>query len=350
MIHLMVGEDWHGKRLDRFLFAQCAQYPGSVLYKAFRKRDVRVNNKRSQADTLLASGDMVTAYLPDVDPTASKKARPNVEAIPLILHEDEQLLIVDKPQGVAVQPTQRDPVPTRRQDFHTDGTAGDVPTTVVTGDPPFDLLLRQWWAKNRDPLAVGFPALCHRLDRNTGGLLMLAKTEAARQAVSAALRAHQIRKKYRCFVAGVPSPSSAVVDAWLEKDASAGRVYIHEAPRENAVPIRTRYRVLEHHQEVSLLEVEIITGRTHQIRAQLARLGYPILGDSRYGSNAVNRRHGVTKQLLWACELVFSDSLVTELPGIAGSTISCDIPEESLPSALRLAFGGHMARHMANPE
>lgn len=350
MIHLTVGEEWQGKRLDRFLFAHCAQYPGSVLYKAFRKRDVRVNNKRSQADTLLESGDEVTAYLPDADPMASQKARPFLETIPLILHEDGQLLIVDKPQGVAVQPTQRDPVPARQQDFHAGSDAADVPTAAVVQDPSFDLLMQQWWARNREPLAFGFPALCHRLDRNTGGLLMLAKTEEARQAVSAALRTHQIRKKYRCFVAGVPTPSSTVVDAWLEKDAGAGRVYIHEAPRENAVPIRTRYRVLEHHQEVSLLEVEIITGRTHQIRAQLARLGYPILGDSRYGSNAVNRRHGATKQLLWACDLVFSDSLATVLPGVAGRTVSCGIPEETLPSALRMAFGGYIARHVADPE
>lgn len=350
MIRLVVGEDWHGKRLDRFLFAHCGQYPGSVLYKAFRKRDVRVNNKRSQADTLLESGDDVTAYLPDVDHVAANQARPYVEALPLILHEDGQLLIVDKPQGVAVQATQRGPAPTRQPNSHAGSADVEVSAAVISQDPPFDLLLQQWWANNRDPLAPGFPALCHRLDRNTGGLLMLAKTEEARQAVSEALRTHQIRKKYRCFVAGIPNPSSAVVDAWLEKDASAGRVYIHEAPRENAVPIRTRYRVLEHHQEVSLLEVEIITGRTHQIRAQMARLGYPILGDSRYGSNAVNRRHGVTKQLLWACDLVFSNALATVLPGIAGRTVSCDIPEDSLPPALRLAFGGHMAQHVADPE
>jgi 23S rRNA pseudouridine955/2504/2580 synthase len=309
---------WHGKRLDRFLFAHCPGIAAPVIHRAFRKRDVRVNNKRSGAQTLVFEGDAVTAYLPEPDVAG---ADGGIGAfVPVILYEDDDILVANKPRGVVVQ------------DTRTGKASGE--------DQPYDALFLTWWRQHRAPLAEGFPALCHRLDRHTGGLLMLAKNEAARVAVGQALKAHHIRKFYRCLVAGTPNPRSAQIDAWLEKDARAGRVYIHEKPHPHAVPIRTRYDTLLSDGDVSLLEVEIVTGRTHQIRAQLARLGHPVLGDSRYGNTRINRQYGVSGQLLWACRLQFDPGLDGALSSARGRTISCGISAEQVPAELATRFAG----------
>ncbi len=345
MMQFQVDTQWEGKRLDRFLFAHCPAYPAGILFKAFRKRDIRINDKRSSAQTLLQSGDVITAYLPEEPANTGSNQEDETHGhrsssqtmrrldghvfSPVILYEDEQLLVVNKPQGIAVQRTKQ-PSPSKSE--------GKTALSGTSEEKPYDEQFRLWWASARSPLCNGFPALCHRLDRNTGGLMMLAKTEAARSAVAHALKSHQIRKFYRCFVSGRPTPPTAEVNAWLEKDARAGRVYIHEQPHARAVPILTKYRVVAGNEAVSLLEVEIITGRTHQIRAQMARLGHPILGDSRYGSNTVNRRYGVDRQLLWACALRFDKTLDGSLREIAGQAVACGIPVDALPPAIRSLF------------
>lgn len=331
-----VPPQWDGKRLDRFLFEACPERPGAEILRAFKKRDIKVNGIRSREDAVLHAGDRVDAYLPDASvglstrSTAGDRAdagTPDVcggssaqrNAGPEIAYEDESLLIVIKPQGVAVQETE-----TARE---------------ADGDVPFDTQVRLWFLDAHPGADDAYPALCHRLDRNTGGLLMFAKNARALRDVEAALREHRIRKLYRCFVAGVPSPASAELHAWLEKDAAAGRVYIHESARRGTQPICTRYRVLAHREDAALLEVEIVTGRTHQIRAQLARIGHPVLGDSKYGSNAVNRRFHLARQALWACRLTFARDAAGSLGALAGRSIRCAIPTVALPVSLQaLAF------------
>ena len=334
MLTRTVPPQWDGKRLDRFLFDACPERPGAEILRAFKKRDIKVNGIRSREDAVLRAGDVVEAYLPDTVRTPSDAPDPSGPSsdmplgprgtagapgggatVPEIAYEDESLLIVVKPQGIAVQETE---------------AVGDA-----DGDAPFDTQVRAWFQLAHPGADAAYPALCHRLDRNTGGLLMFAKNARALRDAETALREHRIRKLYRCFVAGIPSPASAELHAWLEKDAAAGRVYIHEAARRGAQPICTRYRVLAGREDVALLEVEIVTGRTHQIRAQLARIGHPILGDSRYGSNAVNRRFRLTRQALWACRLTFARDAGGCLSGLAGRTIRCGIPVTELPGLLR---------------
>ncbi len=335
MLSRTVPPQWEGKRLDRFLFSVCPERPGSEIHRAFRKRDVKVNGIRSREDTQLRAGDLVEAYLPEGPSVprlpdmrasgafpAEDAGLAQAPAIPplAVAYEDDALLIVVKPQGVAVQQTRsgRDAGP----------------------DTPFDEQVRAWWRAGHPGSGQAFPALCHRLDRNTGGLLMFAKHQRALDEVEEAMRAHRIRKLYRCLVAGAPQPASAELHAWLEKDAAAGRVYIHESARPGAQPICTRYRILARGADVSLLEVEIVTGRTHQIRAQLARIGHPVLGDPRYGSNTINRRFRLTRQALWACRLVFASDAGGCLASAAGRTIRCDIPVSVLPVALQSLVSG----------
>ena len=351
MLQINVGYAENGKRLDRFLFSTFPEIPGAVFFKAFKKKDVKVNGKRVREDILVAEGDIVQVYLPSGSiPEHERPAAGNgsgereqpeaasvlngreregsrngedlrrgrfpalpADFLPEIAYEDDALLIVVKPQGILVQGAMPD----------SDSGQG----RASQEDAGFDDAIRAWWSENRPALPAGFPALCHRLDRNTGGLLMFAKSSEALQAVMQKLKSHQIRKHYQCLVAGKPDPPVAEVKAWLEKDASKGRVYIHETPKANAVPICTRYRTLSSDGSVSRLEVEIITGRTHQIRAQLARLGHPILGDSKYGSNAVNRRHHIHRQALWSCRLDFLFPSAGPLSDVAGRTVEYkDIP------------------------
>lgn len=327
MLQISVGNSENGKRLDRFLFSTYPDIPGSAIFKAFKKKDVKINGKRAKEDILVAEGDVVSLYLPpeslagmergamgnDLAGISERFSEPHSTLDPVIAYEDDALLIVIKPQGILVQDAQ--PVAD-----HYGGAPGP-------DDSGFDELVRTWWAANRPPLPTGFPALCHRLDRNTGGLLMFAKTSEALDAVGQKIKQHQIRKHYQCLVAGTPNPPAAEVKAWLEKDASKGRVYIHETPKTGAVPIVTRYRTLSSGDGISRLDVEIITGRTHQIRAQLARLGHPILGDSKYGSNTVNRRYHIHRQALWSYRLDFLFPPIGPLSEVAGRTVECtDIP------------------------
>lgn len=231
--------------------------------EAFRARDVKLNGRRVPPETAAQPDDRIAVF-------SGSPERPAE-----ILFEDKEFLILVKRQGM---PTQG---------------AGSAETLCARhcGAPVF---------------------ACHRLDAQTGGLLLVAKTEPAREAAVTAFAAHQVHKTYRCLVRGVPQPEEKTLRAWLVKDAKAAHVRILDAPQKGALPIETRYRVLSHEGEVSRLEVEIPTGRTHQIRAQLAHIGHPILGDDKYGDRALNRKHGVRAQQLWAVRLTLWDGRTFE--------------------------------------
>ncbi len=285
-----------GKRLDRFLFSLCSEFPGAAIHKAFKNKDVKVNGRREKENFIVTTGDTVTVFLPILRERSGEEnlmdtfsvlapSDPNETAKALLLFREENIfwenndiLVAIKPQGIPAQ---------------SDGASG------------FDIALSAWWAQNRPPLETGYPALCHRLDRNTGGLLLFAKTADALRCTELALKHHQIRKFYLCLVEGKPYPASTTVNAWLEKDSEKGRVYIHEAPKNGALPIETVYQTISTDGKSTLLKVEIMTGRTHQIRAQMARLGHPIIGDSKYGANKTNRAYRTQKQALWAYQIVF---------------------------------------------
>ena len=157
--------------------------------------------------------------------------------------------------------------------------------------------------------------LCHRLDVQTGGLLLLTKDDAAYEAARKAFEARTMEKFYTCRVKGCPARKEAVMRAYLRKDAELSRVSVTDYPARGALEIVTGYRVMEPG-EYARLEVELMTGRTHQIRAHLAHIGHPILGDDKYGDRALNRQLGLRRQQLWATRLVFhADGVLAELDG-----------------------------------
>ncbi len=278
-----------GKRCDAFLFQQLPQAPASFIYKAFRKRSVRVNGSRVNQSHSLAYGDQVQIFIPEAyleneAPQETEEAKRSAgSGIPLVVFSDENVLIVSKPQGMPVHDDKnREERVLDRLVQSLDSESSDF--------------------KGQDPL---FPALCHRIDRNTGGLVVFARTQEALTLLSEKFKLHEMRKYYLCCVSGCPQKSERTLEAYLEKDSRESRVYIHEHPVRNSEKIITRYRLLSTNGRFSLLEVELVTGKTHQIRAHLAYIGHPLLGDGKYGSNSVNRGLGLKWQALWSYRLIF---------------------------------------------
>lgn len=257
-LEITLGAEARAERADRALARNLPELPGWRLRQAFAQRDVKCNGKRIAADALVSAGDVLHVYTPE----AGEPLR--------ILFEDDAYAVIDKRQGM---PTQGE---------------GSVEAA---------------FARQTGRVALA----CHRLDVQTGGLLLLAKGEASRQLAEEAFAEHRVEKIYQAEVCGHPTRSSATLKAYLRKDSEAARVRIYDAPVSGALPIETRYRTLAIHADTALLEIMLVTGRTHQIRAHLAHIGHPVLGDDKYGNRAVNRAHNVRRQRLWATRLTLWD-------------------------------------------
>lgn len=267
----LVSANSHGKRADRFIMGELDGLSFPLLLKTFRKRDVKVNGNRIKENYILSAGDRVEVYLPEDMLNKSKNNN-----IPVI-YEDDNILIVNKPQNIPVQ---------------------DEKGISV------EKLLKS--AESTGAASTAFPALCHRLDRNTGGLLLLAKNQKAREILFDKFKTREIKKMYRCVVVGHPDKSYAELKAFLLKKPESSTVKIYNERTPGSVTIQTNYRVVETNSRLSLLEIELVTGRTHQIRAHMAYEGYPVLGDGKYGESNFNRQYGYKKQLLWSTCLEFA--------------------------------------------
>lgn len=254
----IVPEGVRSERAVKVLARLLPQVPGWRLRDAFADRDVKRNGQRITADTAVSAGDVLHVFLPEGPPPLE------------IVHEDAGYVIINKRQGMEVQ------------------GPGSVEAAyeAETGQRAY---------------------ACHRLDVQTGGLLLLAKHEQALQRAEQAFAEHSLRKVYHALVVGHPAQREATLHAYLLKDADRSEVRVFDHPRPGALPIETRYRVLSTNADISLLEVELITGRTHQIRAHLAHIGHPVVGDDKYGDRAFNRAHGARRQKLWATGLTLWD-------------------------------------------
>lgn len=242
--------------------------PEYALREAFQKKDVKVDGKRVGMDAVLLPGATVRVYTRDL-------VAKTVE-IP-ILYEDENLLVAIKPAGISCE---------------ADAKGGLTLPALLHAQ-----------MKRRQPDA-SMPLLCHRLDNPTAGLIVLAKTESAQEELQNAFRNHRIHKEYTCLVRGTPEPSHALLEHWLYKDAQNARVCVVPQERRGARNIVTEYFVLENG-ECARLRILLHTGRTHQIRAHMAFIGHPLLGDDQYGDRDFNRIHKCRKLMLCATRLTF---------------------------------------------
>ncbi len=250
--------------------------------KFLRENKIKLNGKKQPLNTALRPHDEIRLFIQEdflQIPTEENRYQFAGE-LDSVVFEDEDLLVVDKPAGLAVSDE--------------DGLARDT------------LLLR---AKKHliDSGSKAEPLLCHRLDTGTSGLVLIAKNEKAEKFVTNLIREHRIRKEYVCVTFGRPQPAASTLRGYHVKDAAAGRVYIQKNAAQNAKKVETHYETMAVSGRLALLKVEIITGRTHQIRAHLADIGCPILGDSKYGNNAANRELKLKYQALCAWKLTFPE-------------------------------------------
>lgn len=257
----LVPEHVPAMPLSTYLRRAFPRIPASLLKETLKKRDVRVNGVKSDGQTSVRGGDELTLYLPDKYLTAPLR----------ILYEDARMLAVEKPAGVPV-------------DGDTDSVGADTMLTRLHAYCPT-------------------ASLAHRLDTGTGGVLLAGKSGEGFSYLLDAFKSHRIEKTYLCLVRGTPEPPQADRKAFLLKDAASARVRILSLPAPGALSIKTCYRLLEVRGDMSLVEVTLITGRTHQIRAHMSALGYPLLGDDKYGDRAFNRAHHAAQIALWCARL-----------------------------------------------
>ena len=284
---LVIAQNDAGQRLDKFLTKTYPQLPAPLLYKAIRTKDIRRNGRRCAISDRLEEGDVLTLFLPEdtlqtAPPTYNfMRASRQLD----IVYEDEHVLLLNKKVGLLVHPDDKE---------YTD--------TLIFR------VQRYLYEKGAyDPAneASFAPALVNRIDRNTSGLVIAAKTAAALRILNEKLKNREIQKYYLCIVHGHMPRQSDTLEGFLEKNEKQNRVYISNTPRPGARTIRTRYRVLAEQDALSLLEIHLLTGRTHQIRAHLASIGHPLLGDGKYGSNTQNKGTGFNKQALCSYRLKF---------------------------------------------
>ena len=267
MKELTIGKNDAGQRLDRFLAKAVPLLPASLAQKYIRLKRVKVNGKGAHRDDRLAEGDMLQLYINDefFDAPKAENAYLKVSSPKLnIVYEDENILLVDKRPGLAVHPH--------------DGA--EYGRTLIDHIQAYLYAKGEWRPREEHSFT---PALCNRIDRNTGGIVIAAKNAEALRILNQKVADRELEKKYLCIVHGTPKPPKGKLEGQLFKDAKQNRVYITKKPQPGSRTAVTLYETLQSRNGLSLVECELITGRTHQIRAQFAAAGHPLLGDGKYG-------------------------------------------------------------------
>lgn len=265
MKSLIVNEKYNEKSLNNFILDSFNGLNINALYKALRKKDIRVNGNRVNKNVTVFTGDVVDVYITDDILYA------NMDLDLPIVYEDSNILIINKPAGIE-----------------------------VTGDNSVTSILQAKYS---------FILPCHRLDRNTCGIVVFAKNNEALEILLDKFKNHEIEKHYACLVYGIPSRNCETLTAYLFKDSKKSLVYISDTPKKGFIKIVTTYSILKKYDNnTSLLDINLHTGRTHQIRAHLAHIGLPIIGDGKYGINNINKKFNCKTQKLCSYKIRFNFS------------------------------------------
>jgi len=280
MKKIIIEADGDNKKLITYITSKFPALNINTLHKTLRKKDIKINGKRIKENVLLHYGDEVEIYITDdeIDGTANKKV--DIKKV----YEDENLLVIDKPDDIE-----------------------------VTGKGSVDEILKKQY---------DYIEPCHRIDRNTTGLVIFAKNEASVQEVTKMLKNEGIEKHYIACCYGIPK-TNATLNAYLFKDRKQARVFISKEPKKGYTKISTSYKLLKEDKKnnISMLDVTLHTGKTHQIRAHLAFAGLPLLGDGKYGSYEINKRFKVYKQALCSYSITFKTD-TGKLAYLNGTTIT----------------------------
>ena len=288
MKELTVTKNDAGQRLDRFLAKTVPLLPASLCQKYIRLKRIKVDGKRADRDTRLVEGNVIQLYINDefFDTPKPENAYLTVSVPKLnLVYEDENLLLVDKKPGQAVHPH--------------DGA--EYGKTLIDHIQAYLYAKGEWKPREEHAFA---PALCNRIDRNTGGIVIAAKNAEALRILNQKIKDRELEKRYLCVVHGRPKPAAGRLEGWIFKDAVRNRVYVTQKYQPGAKSAVTEYNTLKTQNGLSLVECELITGRTHQIRAMMAAAGTPLLGDGKYGK--LDKQYDRKYQALYSYRLKFS--------------------------------------------
>lgn len=289
MKEFIINRNDSGQRLDRFVLKAVPRLPQSMMYKAIRNKRIKINGKRAEISSRLCEGDTVQMYLNDEFFDSVRETEfMSVSSVLNIIYEDENIMLLDKKNGMVV---------------HEDDDN--------TADTLINRVKRYLYEKGEyDPGAENSfaPALCNRLDRNTGGIVIAAKNAESLRILNQKIRDREIEKYYLCVTVGVPPKRADTVTAYLEKDSASNTVKVTDRKSGTNKTIVTSYRIIRDNGSLALVEIKLGTGRTHQIRAHMAHIGCPLLGDGKYGINRINREYKVKTQALYSYRLKFAFS------------------------------------------
>ena len=309
MREIIIGKNDAGQRIDKFLTKKFKNLPISMMYKLIRKKKITVNRKRVQENQILCEGDKILIFAPDdlFEENAPKTFKTSADI--KVAYEDENIIIVDKEAGVLVHSdTQED---------------GDTLIDRIS----FYLINKGEYSPEKENSFS--PALCNRIDRNTEGLVIAAKNAQALREMNEIIKERQIQKLYLAAVHGTLEPKSGEISVNLQKDSDKNMVFVKKNASRDTKKAVTKYKTIAISQkrDLSLLEIELITGRTHQIRASFAHIGHPLLGDGKYAVNKKDREIGYKSQALCAYSLTFKGCKKSALLGyLDGLTINAQKP------------------------
>lgn len=289
MKEFIINHNDSGQRLDRFVLKAVPRLPQSMMYKAIRNKRIKLNGRRAEISSRLCEGDTVQMYLNDeFFDSVPETEFMSVSSALNIIYEDDNIMLLDKKNGMVV---------------HEDDDN--------TADTLINRVKRYLYEKGEyDPGAENSfaPALCNRLDRNTGGIVIAAKSAESLRILNQKIRDREIEKYYLCVTVGVPPKKADTVTAYLEKDSASNTVKVTDRKSGTNKTIVTSYRIIRDNGSLALVEIKLGTGRTHQIRAHMAHIGCPLLGDGKYGINRINREYKVKTQALYSYRLKFAFS------------------------------------------
>lgn len=299
-----------GQRLDKFLSKRYKSMPSALLYKYIRTKRIKVNGKRAKENQILCAGDEILLYIPDEFTGGSRRDEAFMRLQPRIkvAYEDDNVIVVDKKAGMLV---------------HSDeGCEGD---TLIDHIKAYLYEKKEYRPEDENSFA---PALCNRIDRNTSGLVIAAKNAEALRDMNDTIRERGVKKLYLAACHGFFEKKQGKMTAFLEKNAAENKVRVREKAGRNTRTAELIYRVVSENRAkgLSLLEIELLTGRTHQIRAQMADSGHPLLGDGKYAVNKDDRRMGYSFQALCSYSLTF-DAPRASLEYLSGKTVTAEKPE-----------------------
>ncbi len=318
MKEFTIGQNDAGQRLDRFLAKAVPLLPASLAQKYIRIKRIKLNGGRAERDSRLQAGDVLQLYINDefFDKPREDNAFLTVATPKLnIVYEDQHILLVDKRPGLAVHPH--------------DGA--EYGRTLIDHIQAYLYQKREWRPREEHSFT---PALCNRIDRNTGGIVIAAKTAEALRVMNQKIKDREMDKRYLAIVEGTPKPREGSLKGYLFKDEKKNRVFVTDKMQPGAKTCQTNYKVLTSAQGLSLVECELITGRTHQIRAQFAHAGHPLLGDGKYGK--LNKNYDRNYQALYSYKLTFTFSTdageLAYLNGKSYQVEKVDFVEEYFPN------------------